>query len=190
MPRPSKKKAAQADAHAQALALAVEQLAHERLAHLVKDAARACIRSLQIRLTAHTVSYGHWTILRVLWQQDGLSQRELSERAGVTEPTTFTAVKSLEGLGYIERTHLPGDKKKVHVFLTKSGRALKKKLVPLAEHVNDISLEGITADELATTRKVLIAMAGNLARDELAAQEQGKRMPSTQELGRLMNASS
>lgn len=191
MLRPSKKKtAAQVDAHAEALALAVEQLAHERVAHLVKDAARACIRSLQIRLTPHTVSYGHWTILRVLWQQDGLSQRELAERAGVTEPTTFTAVKSLEGLGYIERTHLPGDNKKVHVFLTKSGRALRKKLVPLAEQVNDISLEGITAEELETTRKVLIAMAANLARDELASQELGKRMPSTQELGRLMTATS
>jgi DNA-binding MarR family transcriptional regulator len=190
MLRPIKKKStAQTEAHADALALAVEQLAHERVAHLVKDAARACIRSLQIRLTPHTVSYGHWTILRVLWEQDGLSQRMLAERAGVTEPTTFTAVKSLEGLGYVERTHLPGDNKKVHVFLTKSGRALKKKLVPLAEQVNDISLEGITDEELAITRKVLIAMATNLARDEKASQELGKRMPSTQELGRLMAGS-
>jgi hypothetical protein len=35
----------------------------------------------------------HWTFLRILWQSDGLTQRELSMRAGVTEPTTFTASK-------------------------------------------------------------------------------------------------
>jgi len=134
------------------------------------------------------VSYGHWTILRVLWDQDGLSQRALAERAGVTEPTTFTAVKSLEGLGYVERTHLPGDNKKVHVFLTKQGRALKKKLVPLAEQVNSVSMAGITEAEIETTRKVLIAMAYNLSRDEQASGELGQRMPSTQELGRLMTA--
>lgn len=171
--------------HEDALAEAVDSLADERVAHLVKDAARAYIRSLQIRLTPHAVSYGHWTILRVLWQTDGLSQRELAERAGVSEPTTFTALKSLEALGYVERTHLPGDKKKVHVFLSKQGRALKKKLVPLAEEVNDISLQGVSEEELAITRKVLIAMAVNLNLDEIEAEEQGKRMPSTQEVGRL-----
>ena len=137
MARPSKKQTRLSNPaeQAEALAAAVDQLAHERVAHLVKDAARAFIRSLQIRLVPHTVSYGHWTILRVLWDQDGLSQRALAERAGVTEPTTFTAVKSLEGLGYVERTHLPGDNKKVHVFLTKQGRALKKKLVLSLIHI-------------------------------------------------------
>lgn len=164
---------------------ALQALAAERVAHLVKDAARAFIRSLQIRLAPHAVSYGHWTILRVLWEHDGLSQRDLAERAGVSEATTATALKSLEAIGYVERTHLPGDKKKVHVFLSKQGRALKKKLVPLAEDVNDLSLEGISEEELETTRKVLIAMALNLARDERQAVEAGKRMPSTQEVGRL-----
>ena len=81
MARPSKKQTRLSNPaeQAEALAAAVDQLAHERVAHLVKDAARAFIRSLQIRLVPHTVSYGHWTILRVLWDQDGLSQRALAE---------------------------------------------------------------------------------------------------------------
>lgn len=158
----------------------------ERTAHLVKDAARSFIRSMQIRLAPHGVSYGHWTILRVLWEQDGLSQRTLSEKAGVTEPTTFTAVKSLETLGLVARLHLPGDNKKMHVFLTKTGRALKKKLVPLAEQVNDVSVIGIDPRDVEITRRVLVAMTRNLERDEEQAQQLGNRMPSTQELGRLM----
>ncbi|NUO85261.1 MAG: MarR family transcriptional regulator, partial [Cupriavidus sp.] len=40
-----------------------EEADEERLAHLVKDAARAYIRALQLRLAEHSVSYGHWTIL-------------------------------------------------------------------------------------------------------------------------------
>ncbi|MHA7684341.1 MarR family winged helix-turn-helix transcriptional regulator [Cupriavidus sp. PET2-C1] len=161
-------------------------IANERLAHMVKDAARAYIRALQMRLAEHTVSYGHWTILRILWDHDGLSQRELSDLAGVTEPTTFAAVKALEALGYIERTHLPGNKKNVHVFLTKTGRALKRKLVPLAEEVNAISVEGVSAEDVAIARKVLIAINHNLAKDEEQAQGTARRMPSTRELGRLL----
>lgn len=164
-----------------------DELAQERLAHLVKNAARAFIRALEMRLTEHTLaSYGHWTILRILWRDDGLSQRELSQRAGVTESTTLTAVKALETLGYIERTHLLGNNKKVHVFLTKSGKSLKRKLVPLAEDVNEISVQGVTAEEVATTRKVLLAITRNLARDEKSAVGTGRRMRSTREVGRRL----
>ncbi|WP_408206803.1 MarR family transcriptional regulator [Paraburkholderia sediminicola] len=73
------------------------------------------MRALQMRLTEHTVSFGHWTLLRILWERDGLTQRELSLQAGVMEPTTFAAMKAMETLGYVERRQMP-DNKNVHVF--------------------------------------------------------------------------
>ena len=78
-----------------------EAVPNDRLAHLVKDAARALLRALQMRLTAHGVPLGHWTFLRILWDKDGITQRELSEQAGVMEPTTFSALKAMERLGYV-----------------------------------------------------------------------------------------
>ena len=60
------------------------------------------MRALQMRLAEHRVSFGHWSFLRILWEGDGLTQRELSERAGVMEPTTFSALKAMERLGYIQ----------------------------------------------------------------------------------------
>src|ERR1041384_4999698 len=109
-----------------------EAVPNDRLAHLVKDAARALVRALQIRLAEHAVSFGHWTFLRILWEGDGLTQRELSAQAGVMEPTTFAALKAMERLGYIERRQAPDNRKNVYVFLTPKGRALRDKLVPLA----------------------------------------------------------
>src|ERR1700755_1050157 len=90
----------------------------DRLAHLVKDATRALVRALSVRLAEHQVSFGHWSFLRLLWEGDGLTQRELSEQAGVMEPTTFSAVKAMERLGYVTRKKLGRDRKKVFVFLT------------------------------------------------------------------------
>src|SRR2546423_12151946 len=72
-----------------------EAVPDDRLAHLVKDATRALVRALQTRLGAHGVSFGHWTFLRVLWEHDGITQRELSAEAGGMEPTTFGAVKAM-----------------------------------------------------------------------------------------------
>ncbi|MCK9509972.1 MAG: MarR family transcriptional regulator [Pigmentiphaga sp.] len=157
-------------------------LPDDRLAHLIKDATRALVRALQVRLADHDVSFGHWTFLRILWEEDGLTQRQLSQQAGVMEPTTYTAVKALEALGYAERRHLPGNRKNVHVFLTATGRELKQKLVPLAEEVNAVSVTGVSAKDIATTRRVLLAMLDNLARDEAELEAQDRRMPSTRDL--------
>jgi MarR family transcriptional regulator, organic hydroperoxide resistance regulator len=140
---------------------------NDRMAHLVKDATRALVRSLQTRLAKHQVSFGHWTFLRILWERDGLTQRELSREAGVMEPTTFAALKAMESHGYIVRRQLPGNRRKVHIFLTARGRALKRTLVPLAEAVNRVALRGVAPAAIAATRRTLMTMLVNLARDEL-----------------------
>jgi DNA-binding MarR family transcriptional regulator len=144
-----------------------EAVPNDRLAHLIRDASRAFHRALQVRLAEHGVPFGHWTFLRILWESDGLTQKELSERAGVMEPTTFIAMKAMESLGYIVRKQLPTNKKNMYVHLSDKGRALKKLLVPLAEDTNNVSIEGISPEDIKTTRTVLLAMIENLAKDEL-----------------------
>jgi len=124
------------------------------------------MRSLQQRLQVHDVSFGHWTFLRILWIQDGLTQRELSDLAGVMEPTTFVAVKAMEKMGLIERRQLPGNRKNMHVFLTPQGRSLQEVLVPLAEEVNRISVAGLSERSVADVRQSLLKMIENLAADE------------------------
>ena len=143
-----------------------EVLPHDRLAHLIRDVARMQMRALQQRLAAHDVSFGHWTFLRILWVNDGLTQRELSESAGVMEPTTFSAVKAMEAAGLIERRQLAGNRKNVHVFLTDKGRALEPLLVPMAEEVNAVSMRGMPPRTIDTVRKALLGMIENLAAED------------------------
>ena len=146
-----------------------ESVPNDRLAHLIRDVGRAQMRALQLRLSAHGVSFGHWTFLRILWIKDGLTQKELSDLAGVMEPTTFSAVKAMEGMGLIERRQMSGNRKNMHVFLTVSGRALQKDLVPLAEEVNRISVEGISEASIGELRDTLLTMIENLVKSEAQA---------------------
>jgi DNA-binding MarR family transcriptional regulator len=142
-----------------------EAVPDDRLAHLVKDATRALVRALQLRLARHDVSFGHWTFLRILWERDGLTQRALSREAGVMEPTTHVALAAMERLGYVVRRKLPDNRRNVHVFLTPHGRALKRTLVPLAEEVNRVAVERVNAGDFAATRATLLTIIDNLARD-------------------------
>jgi len=143
-----------------------EAVPDDRLAHLVKDATRALVRALQERLAEHGVPFGHWTFLRILWEHDGLTQRELSVEAGVMEPTTFSALNAMEKLGYVTRQRKGDNRKNVYVFLTPKGRALKRKLVPLAEEVNGIALRRLGKADVARLRATLLTLIENLARDD------------------------
>ncbi len=163
-----------------------ESVPNDRLAHLVKDATRSMVRALQMRLAAHSVSFGHWTFLRILWESDGLTQRELSEQAGVMAPTTFAAVTAMEKLGLVERQQRPENKKNTHVYLTAEGRALKDKLVPLAEEVNEISVTGLSERDIKVARKVLLTIIENLAEDESESTDPRRRVLSTREIGKLI----
>ena len=148
-----------------------EAVPNDRMAHLVKDTTRGFLRALQTRLAEHEVQLGHWTFLRILWEGDGVTQRELSVEAGVMEPTTFAALRAMESMGYITREQRPDNRKNVYVFLTPLGKRLKKVLVPLAEEVNAVALRGISETDVAIARRALLAMIDNLSHDEAAAGE-------------------
>jgi DNA-binding MarR family transcriptional regulator len=146
-----------------------EAVPNDRMAHLVKDATRGFLRALQTRLAQHDVQLGHWAFLRILWEHDGLTKRELSMEAGVMEPTTFVALKAMEQLGYVTLEQRPDNRKNVYVFLTPLGKKLKRELVPLAEEVNAVAMKGVSARDVEATRRALLTMIANLGRD--ASQE-------------------
>ena len=135
------------------------------IGYLTRIAFRAFSRALEVRTSPHGVSSGQWRFLRVLWREDGLTQRELSRRVGMREPTTVIALKSLERSGFVERQKSVEDRRKVHVFLTPSARALEATLLPAVAEVNKIALAGLSEAEIAVLRKALTQVGRNLAAD-------------------------
>ena len=135
----------------------------DRLAHIVRDAGRLYMRALQQRLELHEVSFGHWAILRVLWEEQGITQKDISLRTGLMEPTVHEALVNLENQNIIVRERVNGNQKKWYVFLTPNGKQLRKKLEPLALEINQLAETDISAKDLEITRKVLLQIILNLA---------------------------
>ena len=136
------------------------------LGYLVRDANRAFQRLLEKRITPHGVTRGQWYFLRVLWEQDGLSQRELSARVGMMEPTTVIALRGMEKAGLVRRVRSEDDKRVTKVHLTAKARRMRERLLAISRGVNDQGAVGIDAAELDRFRRTIARMTANLDRVE------------------------
>ena len=134
--------------------------------YLVRDAHRAFQRLLERRIAPYGVTRGQWYFLRVLWTTDGLSQRELSVRVGMMEPTTVIALRSMEKSGLIRRVRGADDRRKVRVFLTAKAKRLRGELLAVARMITAEAEQGIAARDLATFRRSIARMTENLDRIE------------------------
>jgi DNA-binding MarR family transcriptional regulator len=139
----------------------------QSVGYLVREAHRAFLRALGARVSRHGVSIGMWYFLRALWEEDGLTQRELSRRVRMMEPTTATALESMERRGLISRTRNSVDRRKVNIHLTDEGQRLREVLLPYAREVNRVALAGISAKKIPLLREQLDLIKRNLDADAI-----------------------
>jgi DNA-binding MarR family transcriptional regulator len=127
-------------------------------------------RELQSRIAPYGVQLGMWYLLRVLWEEDGLTQRQLSQRIGIMEPTTLHTILAMERSGLVTRARNEADRRKINVFLTKRGRELQDVLIPVAVEVVNGVVRGFTEEDKQRFLQFLRAIQRNLG----AAPEQAK----------------
>jgi DNA-binding MarR family transcriptional regulator len=136
----------------------------ESAGYLVRDAHRAFQRLLEKRIARHGITRGQWYFLRVLWTQDGLSQRELSARVGMMEPTTVIALRSMEKAGLIRRARTSDDKRRAQVWLTPKAKRMRGRMLGLARGINEEACVGVAREDYDRFQRAIAQMAANLDR--------------------------
>ena len=147
-----------ADAFADAPAYGAEQ----SLGYQIRYAYRAFVKALADELGPYGVTTGQWSALRVLWQQEGLSQVELAQRMMVEKASLTAVLQALAEAGLITRTRNAEDRRKVNIFLTAAGRRLKSKILPLVGKINKRATRRLSATEVHQLRTLLARVMINL----------------------------
>ena len=151
----------------------------ESVGHQVRWAHRALQRELEEKLRPYGITTGMWHFLRALWEEDGLSQRELSDRVGTTEPTTVSALHAMEKRGLAVRVPNATDRRKSNIFLTRPAKELHDLLLREARDVNRIATAGVEAVEIRALKSTLEKIRKNLATATAARQAGAKRDPKS-----------
>ena len=106
-----------------------------------------------------------WAVLIRVAERGGMSQTELSEATFRDAPTMSRIVVGMESRGLLERRDDPADARLRRLYLTREGRALERRLVPVVERIVVQMVQGIAEYALVTTRAVLRRMFANLVRE-------------------------
>jgi DNA-binding MarR family transcriptional regulator len=116
----------------------------------------------RFREAGEEVTPEQWAILLRLWERDGQTQSELSDGTFRDRPTMSRIVDGLESRGWVERRSDETDGRVRKVHLTRRGRDLRAKLVPVARGIVERMVDGIDERALVATRKALQKMFSNL----------------------------
>jgi DNA-binding MarR family transcriptional regulator len=136
----------------------------DSVSQLLRYTHRAFMRTLEARIAAHGIAVSTWFLLRVLWEQDGLTQAELGERVGIVGPTAVAAMRRLLQDGLAVRRPDKEDKRKLRIFLTPKGRELETVLLPEAAAAIKLATDGLRPQEIAELKRLLRRIALNLGR--------------------------
>jgi DNA-binding MarR family transcriptional regulator len=140
-----------------------QALTDRSLSFLVRQAHRAFVARLADKLVPHEISVAAWAVLRMLWQEEGLTQVALADRMRVRKASLTPVLFTLERKGFLRRTQRGEDRRKYHLFLTKHGRELEAALFPIGAAINRRALAGIDPEDAGLAVLLLEKVIANLA---------------------------
>lgn len=122
---------------------------------------------LERRLAAHNVTVSMWFPLRILWEEDGITQNEIQQRLGLAQPTLVMALDRLEQRGLIERQRSDTDRRKTHIYLTQEGIDLEQEILHYADEIQAIATKNVTKQELDTLYRIFAKMRVALEHEQV-----------------------
>jgi DNA-binding MarR family transcriptional regulator len=128
-------------------------------------ASTALARRLQRYFREHglNLTVEQWSVLVHLWKQDGVSQQELCNKTYRDKPSITRLVDNLEREGLVARVASQEDRRINLIYLTKQGKDLRDLTMQLAHQTLLDGLEGVPAEDIEVTRRVLTRVYENLS---------------------------
>ena len=103
-----------------------------------------------------------WAVLNRLWEMEGLHQSKLAEKTTKNRHNMTMILKQLEIKGFVEKRSDTRDKRLQRIYLTKSGKALKEKLIPIVTDIIEKLFRGVASQDMEGLNKVHKTMIKNL----------------------------
>jgi DNA-binding MarR family transcriptional regulator len=123
------------------------------------------IRKYKPLLEPFGLTYTGYITLLALWEEDGLTVKELGKRLYLDSGTLTPVLKRLEASGFVERNRNKNDERSVRITLTEKGKRTQQSAVSIPQAMGcaitgttDLDSEGMKklVDELHAVSSALV----------------------------------
>ncbi|CAH7201025.1 Transcriptional regulator, MarR family [Vibrio chagasii] len=114
---------------------------------LVNVVANKASKDFDVELKKYGLTIALWPTLMCLWEEEGLTQRDIAAKSKVENSTTTRTLDKLEKLDLVERRADPNSRRSFRIYLTEKGKELEKDIIPVPAHVNKELMSALDADE-------------------------------------------
>ncbi len=114
----------------------------ESAVYLSSLLAKGFSRSLQESVSSLGITPGQFPILVTLWNEDGITQRQLVERLEIEQATIANTLARMVRDGLVERRPHPSDKRAQLLFLTEKAKSLEGDALAAASHADNALFSG------------------------------------------------
>lgn len=136
----------------------------ESLGFIIYRTALALKAGLQrcFKENGYGVTAEQWGIIRHLGEEDGLSQREIGEKASKDKPNITRILDALEKKRLIFRQPDPRDRRKYCIYLTKEGKQLLECVLPLTKTLRSKATQNLPQPDIEHLKNALNKIYKNL----------------------------
>ena len=122
----------------------------------VYAASRLIIREYQPYLDKLGITYPQYLVLMVLWETDGVSVQEISNKLILNTNTVTPLLKRMEAQGLITRLRSDSDERKVIISLTAKGIQMRVDAASIPENLaKSINTDALPVEALVDLRQKL-----------------------------------
>ncbi|MDN3696050.1 MarR family transcriptional regulator [Vibrio genomosp. F6] len=125
---------------------------------MINVIANQAAKKFEVELKKHGLTVALWPTMMCLWEEEGITQRDIALKSKVENSTTTRTLDKLEKLGLVERQADPNSRRSFRIYLTEKGRAMEKDLLVLPAQVNRELLRSLDADEQVDMIRLLQKM--------------------------------
>ena len=108
------------------------------------------------------ISMDQWIVLGPIWENEGLSHKEISEYCLKDKTSVTKIIDTLEKKNLVVRVSDQLDHRVKRVVLSNKGKELFLQAIPIMELTRDQLREGITEQDIESLRSVLTKIYNNL----------------------------
>ncbi len=105
---------------------------NDQLCFALYSTAHAVTRAYKPLLDEFGLTYPQYLVLLVLWEQDGMSVKDIGDRLFLDSGTLTPLLKRMEVAGFLKRSRDPQDERQLRVNLTDKAQNLRSKAQEIA----------------------------------------------------------